>query len=407
MRPAIRVWVGATAIAVTMVAGQAVWPAYEPARLQDPSKRWAVTLSLRGEYDDNIFTTSSNQQSSVKGIIEPQVLVNFPGEQTFVGFRYGYSAVVYENRPGDQIDESHLVDVLFSHTFNPRLTLDMRDTFRRGVEPELVEVQANLPVVTRRRGDYFFNDAKGSVSYELGRRWVMTVRGNWQHWRYDDTEVGLINDRDMYQTGLGMAYALDRRTTVGLNYGYGRIEYSEPGSEDARNSESHSVYVGWVRRFTPQLSLQINGGVEAREFGDGAQQTAPVVDTSISYNYGPESAVTAGFRYSIATTEVGDFRSVDEAGLYARVGHRITPKLRVGLDALYVRDTFENPTPGAGVSAGIEETVLRLALTVSYTFTKWLYGDLAYTYDRVESDITVGDRSFERNRVSLGLRLTY
>ncbi len=407
MRLPFRAGLGWTLFALTSLAVRSGWSAYEPARLQDPSKRWAVTVSLRSEYDDNIFTTSSNRESSVKGIIEPQVLINIPSEQTFLGLRYGYGAAYFADRPGDQVDESHVVDFLFSHTFNPRLTLDARDTFRRGIEPELVEVQGNVPIITRRRGDYFYNMLNGTVSSDLGRRWTVSLGGDWAYWRYDDSETVAVNDRDIYQASLGTAYALDRRTSVGVNYRFTRVDYVQPGTNDTRNSDSHSVFLSWVRRFTPQFSLQVNAGQETREFGDGTQQSAPTAEATATYNYGPESAVSAGFRYSIATTEVGQFRSVDEAGLYARVGHRITPKFRVGLDAVYVRDTFENPTPGAGLAGGLEEDVLRFAFSMSYAFTKWLYGDFSYTYDRVDSDIPTAERTFDRNRVSLGLRLTY
>ena len=71
---------------------------------------------------------------------------------------------------------------------------------------------------------------------------------------------------------------------------------------------------------------------------------------------------------------------------------------------VYAINSFENPTvPGA--STGLHEYDLGLGLNLGYEFTRWCSAEASYNYDVVYSFLPGG--GFERNRVALGLRLTY
>lgn len=392
---------------ICLTAANPALALYEPDRLQDPSRRWAVSLALREGYDDNIFTTKTNTQSSATTTIEPQLLLNIPMEQTFLGLRYRYGAVYYADRSGNQVDQYHTVDLLFSHTFTPRLVLDVQDEFRFGVEPELVSVQNNVESVTRRRGDFLFNNLTGKLGYNLTRRWTMSVGGGWEYWRFDDSNEATTNDRDSYDATVSAVYAIDPRTTIGGNYRYEQVDYTA-ATNDVRNSHSHIAFVSVARRFNPKLTLQVFGGAELREFSGGTQETSPVANIEMTYDYGPANAATAGFRYELSTTEVGSFRNIQAEVFYVRAVHRITPKLRVEGNVSYVYSTFQNPTT---ILTPAPDTEYRLyfELDVTYDFTRWCHVDLSYILDKVDSNLPVeiADQSFDRNRVSLGLRMTY
>lgn len=391
-----------TALA-SLAAVATTWAAYEPVKLPDSSRRWSVTLTTRGEFDDNIDTSASNERSSWKGIVEPQLQVNAPFDQTFVGFRYQYRAVYFERRESEPVDQEHLADLTLAHTVNPRLQLDLREQLRRGVEPELIEERTGDQFIRRRQGDYLYSSLNGGLSYNLSQRWTTSVRGGWDLWDYDRADSS-INDRDVYRGTVAVNYGLDRRTAAGLGYQFYHVGYDVPGTNDQRNSDSHIVYLSGVRRFNPQLSGQTNVGLELREFGDGANDLGPWVDASLTYNYGPQSAATLGFRYSITTTEVGTFRSADSADIYGQITHRVTAKILVSGTATVSLDSFSNPVGPVGDDSFTEE-ILSLAVAARYQFTRWLSGDVRYNFDQVTSDFA--GRDFVRNRVSIGCRLVY
>ncbi len=385
--------------------------AYEPELLPDSSKHWAINVGLRGEYDDNIFTVHTNTTSSFKSIVEPQVLVNLPSDRNFVGLRYSYRMIYYENRPGTQIDQEHQGVFLFSHTFTPRLTLDVNDRVVRGLEPELNQPTLGNPVVLRQRGDYLDNNLNGTLSYNLSRRWVVSLNGGWELWNYDVTEVATNNNRNIYQGTLSLLYALDQRTTLGVNYGYTRIDYEHSGASNERNADSHSGYVTLIRRFTPKFSVKLDSGAEWREFGNNNQQVSPLVDGSMTYNYAPRSSATLGLRYSLETTEVSLYRTSDSLSLFGHIDHSITPKLFVGGNVIFSFDSFgskiQSAVPIPGLPSNPQETSLSAGLSLRYSFTHWCSGEANYTFDLVNVNSGLLGSSFDRDRASLGLRLTY
>jgi hypothetical protein len=389
----------------TVLPVRPVRAVYNPFPLPDPSRRWGASLASQIGYDDNINTTLSGKKDSLTSHFEPQLIVNFPQEQTFLGLRYTYGATYYFECAGDQLDSSHSGEVLFSHTFSPRLSLDLRDRVVRGIAPELVETAAGVPLITRRRGDYLYNDLGGTLSYGLGSRWSVFAGGGWQLWNYDDQLMATENDRNGYRGMLSVAYAFRPRTSFGFGYEFQETDYRTPGVRNARNTQSHIAYGTIIERFNPKLTLQLNGGLQLSEFGDGTSDSAPWASASATYNYAPESALTAGFSYQISTTEVGAYRSADTASGFLRIEHHFTKKVRASANAAFSVSTFSNPTPGFFLRSGLEERGLFLGLNLTYEFSRWLSANAGYTFDQVVSD--VAGRAYDRNRFSLGLRFVY
>jgi hypothetical protein len=116
---------------------------------------------------------------------------------------------------------------------------------------------------------------------------------------------------------------------------------------------------------------------------------------------------SAGFSYSLYTSEVAAYRSSEAATMFASVNHRITPKFHGSLSGSYVIYTYQNPSPFAfpPPPSSPQEEAFQVSLGLSYFFTPWVNGNVNYYYDFVSSDL--GGRSFDRNRASLALRFLY
>lgn len=391
--------------------------AYEPFALHDPSRRWSVNVGAREGYDVNVNTSSTQPESSSYTAIDSQLLVNFPQERTFMGLRYTYGATYYPDRIGPKVSQAHTADILFSHTFSSRLTLDAQDQVRRGVEPGLIEIQAGVPVELRRKGDFFYNGASTTLSCNLSRRWTSAVSAGWQFWRYDDASSARDNDRDRYYGSVTGSFFVDPQTSIGAQYQYADTAYRlstfvvvppffiQVIPPEVRSSQSHIGSLLFVHRFNPQLSLQINGGLELQEFGDGTSSSAPSVASSVSYNYAPESALTVGFTYGLTTTDLAQFRNTESAYVFLQVGHRLTRKLRLTGTAAYNHAVFQNPTVFIPPPVPQAEDSMQLSLNANYFLTPWCSADLDYNYQRVDSEFP--GRTFDRNNASLGVRVAY
>jgi Putative beta-barrel porin 2 len=400
---------------------QGVWELTAPT---DPSRSWSVNLSTGIGYDDNVNTTSTKKQGSLTGNVEPQLLVSMPRERTTLGLRYTYDATYYSQRVGSSIVESHVADATLAWRITPRLNASFSDSVRRGLDPGLVERQPTVGgppqvIIVQQRGDYLYNSTNARLSYDLTRRWTVSISGGWDLWSYDVAAVATNNNLNSYNTLLSADYLVDPRTYVGANYQYSTAQYDNPGPGNARNSEGQAGYISFVRQFNPQLSGQLNAGVELRTFGTGTNstaQTAPTFSASLVYNYGPENSLIGAISYDLSTTEVGAYRSTDSLSVSLQAHHQFTRKLQLTVNGAYIQSTFQNPTPGffvidphtglpAPPASGLVEDAFQGNLSLYYSFQTWIAADLSYTYDTVTSQLQ--GRSFDRNRVGITLRLKY
>ncbi len=200
---------------------------------------------------------------------------------------------------------------------------------------------------------------------------------------------------------------LSPRTFVGVGYRYTIVDYVNPGTNDARNSTAHELYLIFSHVFNPRLSFTANAGVDLQEFGDGTKDTAPSANVAVNYRYSDRATASLGFRYGITTTEVGLFRSTDSATLYGTANYQFTPNFSASLSGLYSQATFGNLQPGVIVigTPPQNEDTYRASLSLLYQFPRYVNLGLSYTYEDVTSDFP--GRSFNRNRVTLRVDIRY
>ena len=394
-----------------LLCGTVAHAVFEPSPLSDPSRRWAISAAASGGYDDNIFDSPSdspNKKSSATSVLESKFYVNYPMDQTFLGLRYAYNAIYYWDRSGgDPWDQSHVADFIFSHRFNPRLQLDLTDNFRRGLSPELVNIANGTPYISQQQGDYFYNYLNAALTYNISRLWTLTITTGWETWSYDNPAVVYGNDRNVYSPGIGLNYTLSPSTTLGIEFHEGIVDYSNPGANDAQNSHSETVYLTLMHQFNPQLSGQINVGGSVAEYGDGTGNSSPYASGSVTYRYAVNGTATLGTSYFLYTSDQNGFRSAETLATFLQVNQSLTPKLTATLGLNYIHSLLSNPDPTIAPTVAGEPSsdAWRLNLGLSYACTHWFSLDLNYSFDTVTSQIP--GNSFDRNRVSAGVRFTY
>lgn len=374
----------------------------------DPSRNWSVQIESGLGYDDNTDTASKKKDSSASINLEPQVQLRWPGQQTSARLQYIYRLLQYTNRDNADQQQSHIVDLSVSHAFTPRLSVTVYDTFRRGIEPELVENS----IVTRQRGDFNFNNVGGSVGYQFSPRWSAGLSPNWEILEYDETAIATNDNRQTFGVNAYANYAVTPRLFVGGNYRYSFTEYTAGSStNESRDVDSQALFATVIYRYKPQVALQLSAGAQLAGFADESSDLSPYVSLTGSYNVGAKTTASAGFTYSIALTEVAQYRSSDQASWFVNLRHQITTKFSTSVDALYVMSTlnnlnpdFKSPFPGITPPTR-SESVIRFGCNLRYDFTRWASLSLNYNHDQADSEIK--GRSYDRNRYSLNLRLIY
>jgi predicted porin len=380
---------------------------YLPSQLPDPSRRWSISVALQEGYNDNTSNSSDHRRGSSYTRFEPKLYLNYPMDQTFLGLRYTYQLYHFPNRvDSGQVDQNHILDLLYSHRFTPRLTLDVNDSLRRGIAPELTSTIGGVERIERSRGDYWFNALSGGLTYSASHRWTLALSQAWETWRYDEKDIADGSDHDGFTTSASATYTLDPVSSVGLNARYSCALYRKPGDKHERNSQSEAVFLSYTHLFTPVLGLNLAGGASFNEFGDDHHSTSPYFSLSLSYTYLPDCTLSFIAGYSFYDTDVTGYRSSDSLSLSAQLAHRLSRKCRVTLSAAYIRSQYGNRTEEIiGGPSDPADNAVRVGLSASYGFTRWLSLDMSYAYERVWSDFD--NRDYWRNSVGAGLRVTF
>jgi len=433
----------------------------------DNSKIWSVAASLRGFYDDN-YTTAPNatKRDSFGASISPSVSIKIPMDQTTLGFRYIYGATWYADRQdivggSDAWDQSHQFDLLFSHAFNPRFSLDVSDSFVISQEPELINPTGPVAFPYRSEGDNIRNHGEITLNGGITKRLSFVVGYQNTFYDYENSGVtfvpgfptvvdgslsGLL-DRIEHEVLFNLRYQVLPKTVLVGGYNYKQVDYTSdefianaqtnpfgpdlPVKSDVRNSRSHIIYGGVDQNFTKDLILRVRAGAEfvdkynskvagvtngapvgafptiLKDDSDNTT-TSPWGNISLSYNYLPGSSVQVGFTHSRSQTDVvtpdaktGRVTSDQETSLlYGTIYHRFTPKLNGRFTAQWQDSEFYG-----GLNDGEREDYYDLGINFSYSFTQHFSGEVGYNYSKLDSDAP--GRDFDRNRVYLGVTAAY
>jgi hypothetical protein len=388
---------------------------------QELSKSYSVSLALRGFYDDNYLTQSSNLADETFGYeISPAVALNFPLEQTYIGLSYVYSFRYFEARRGSdgKDDQSHIFNLLLNHAFSGRYKLALSDSFVIAQEPEVLDPNPTITNPIRTIGDNIRNQV--SINFTAGLTPVLDLVLGYANTYWDFEEDGFVGSRSALLDRLEHLFSVNLRwqalpSTVGVvGYQYGFVDYTgdDPAFSDGinlipadyRNNNSHYFFVGADHTFTPQLIGSARVGLQVTQYpddpADRSSEYNPYVEVSGTWNYNPGSFLQAGLRHSRNQTDASQALDQESTTLFGSVNHQLSPALTLSVVGQAQRSSFN------GGPADSDSDLFFLAgVNLAYRINQFLAAEVGYNYDRLDSDV-VG-RGYSRNRVYLGLRGTY
>jgi len=396
------------------------------------AKPWSVSATLRGFYDDNVNTSPHNapHQESFGFEVRPGFNLFWNLEQTSLTLGYLYSFRYYDKQPlgNDQkYDQSHTFNAAINHAFSERYLLNVSDSFVIGQEPDLLRAGDTFNTYQRIPGDNIRNYGQIKFNAQITRLFGIELGYDNAYWNYDDkggdevfpSEAGLLNRIEHYIHIDGRWQILPQTVGV-LGYRYGQVDYTADeviGQDIAtfdlykssvRNNRSHYIYVGADHSFRPDLTGTVRAGARFTDYHNephGETEISPAASASLSYTYAPESSVTVGVTHDRNATDI--FSAVDgnlttdaeSTSVFGSLYHRIMPRLYGSLTA-----QFQNSEFNGGTVNNKDERYYLVGLNIEYRFNPHFSTHAGYNYDRLDSD---GNRSFDRNRVYLGVTATY
>ncbi|WCJ61159.1 outer membrane beta-barrel protein [Fontisphaera persica] len=394
---------------------------------QETAKPWSVSASVRGFYDDNYATLRSGLRRDSFGLeVSPSVRGHIIKEMTQLYASYKFGMRYYEDRINNELDYSHLANVMLNHDFSERFRMTLYDDFVVAQEPSLLNPAQ--PVQTLRvRGSNLRNTAGAdfrarlteSVAFEPG--YSFTV--------YDYREKGngsysAILDRHEHLAKVGVRWInMLERTDGLLGYQYMYTGHTSKDTLDPtgavylspklRDTRSHYYFAGVDYSASERLTLSARAGAMTVTYRNNqSNRTSPYFDVSASYRFAEASTIQLGYKLQRMTTDLIGYTGMAPLNLtvdqlahffYARVSHTIS-RLTLNAGAQYQYGTFR----GGAVNSQ-DEGYLSVDLGASYKINPFLAAEAGYSFDWLKDyGWPAGtERDFHRNFVYIGLKATY
>ncbi|MGE9271418.1 MAG: hypothetical protein ACQKBU_11500, partial [Verrucomicrobiales bacterium] len=380
--------------------------------------KWTVGSDL--VWDDNVTPTAINPATGLPADEEDSIslgayaglsFVNISPQSTLdvyarVGVDYYFDA---PSTQSDDVVPNARVGVNYTHRFNERLRLTTRNFLSYEMEPNYAYGFAT----TRQTDPYFYWSTDNSIGYRWTERFATYTGFRLSGLDYDGNVANA--DRSTVELYNQFRYQLDPRSVLTFDY-----RYSQTDADGlAADSSSHYLLLGIEHRFSPNTILIARAGAQIRESDavNGSDGTNPFAEIALRSQINSQFSVRAFARYSAevydTTRYVGtgtydfDDRRTLRLGLTSEYNFSPMFSLFGGVD--YIPASFEDGRlvsgVGPAVSGGIDEDLINLYVGLSAKFTDYLYGTISYNYTDSDSDFT--GYTYDRNRVSLGLRAEF
>lgn len=418
------------------VGAASVHAAYTPGLTPlEQSKPWAVTVAVRGFYDDNMFSRPSDsdaKEGSFGVSVNPTVALNFALDRTLISFGYSYDFRWFEARDSNEADHIQQGKLRIAHAFSERLSIDLSDRFIYAQEGAVAIDAGPITVPGRSNGDYFRNIANVGLDAGVTERLNLSFGYRNEIWDFENHGFNSYSARLDRMEHLGTiegGWEFTPNTTGLIGFKLGDVGSRSndqilvfpegggalPVDADERDRRSYSIYAGVEHDFSQQLSGALRAGVEFVDYYNANQlvtagfeddATIPYIDGVLNWAYNPGSSLKLGVVNTMNSTDVSSALSQSSTAVYVDLTHRITPDWSFGGMLLYQNSRFEG-----GTYDGDSEQLFIAGVNFDYMISQYLSAELGYAFDLLDSDIVDvnGDdlRAFERNRVYLGLRARF
>ena len=358
---------------------------------------------VRVEYDDNINTTTdeAGKNESFKLIEELELLIDAELENTYFGLRYMPAFILYEDRPGDDTDLDHQLDVILNQSLTPRTSIRFKDTFRVSEDPALVEGD----VTVRNNNDFMYNSVNAALDTQvIPEKTTLRVDGRYAFIDYDEEQSAEANNYDNASAGIDLIQQLTPSSTMSLETRVSTFDYDD----DLRDSDAVQLGLGGSMVFSPKVQGDMRVGYQTRESDNAleADSDSGYLSGNMVFLPAEKSRISIGAAISEDKSPTSQFVSQDRLRLFGSYVQGLTARLSLTLSGAWSEGKFDaaDATSEEAAENDGDETSVRLSTTLSYKIGTQNWLELSYQYVELDSEVRVGE-NYDRNRASLGWKI--
>jgi hypothetical protein len=395
------------------------------------SNTWAEfkitpSISLREEYDDNIYLTADDEEADFITSIYPSVSLSYITNLLRLSLDFGFNFRFYAHNP-DENDTDSTQTAKLEATIAPYkdiFFIRLFDEYKRVAIDEREQVALDNSLVNMTDSNNFMinpyfviplsGTLKTNIGYTYNNQWYKEESG-------DNTTEHIFN--------AALTKELSSRLAASLSYAYVIHDAEETEDYNGEDYNRHEASVGLNYQVTQKLSLSGSYGRAWFDYERRDDEDTNFWDTSARYQLTERISLTAGYSRS--------FEDSVDAGTYVSDAVRVSitrqSEIPVTVSVFkqksdYLSDDREDKSTGVTVSAGYQITPrITGNLTGSYTdyeflpegedVTRYSAGpslnyalnittvSLGYTYNYNNSTVDVND--YKNNIIWLQTRFTF
>ena len=410
-----QLFTGALAIAaISSVSAQGLYDIAPNDDAQESSPiKWTAGVSFG--YDDNVTPTAlsgagfEDDVTYVSAYVGASLVSITPQTTWDVFARIG--GQLYFDAPaatGDDIFGQGRLGINWAHRVSERLRFSSRNYVAYELEPDY-----NYGVsLDRQIGEYLHYQTDNAVGYRWSERFAtytgFKIRG------VDYQGDASANDRLIYELYQQFRYRASEQTVWTLGYRYGWTDTEGT----AGNSTNHIVNLGIEHRFSPNSVLALKAGIQMRDVDNGKSGNSPFFEAAIRTRMNEQFSFRAFTRYSTEDYGTSFPNYTYDNNNTLRVGvsadYVVSPDLTLHAGLNYIMTDMEDgrfKAPATGTVSDLEQDLMNLYLGFSYKVNDGVY--VTGSYNWTDSDasggngVTATQRTYERNRASLGVRVNF
>lgn len=367
-------------------AGGALGPAFLPPVPVRGPLVFYPTLTLTGEYNDNIFLDNSRRRSDYIAAATPALSLFL--ESTTYRWAMGYSFTAEKYWEHSELDEVFQRQTFFiegSHRVGPRVTLTLSNVFVESKDTN----PAGAQVIAIGRRTSRTNTFNPGLIWQFAPRTSLTIGVGYQLQRFDGPDA---LDSDIYRVYADINHDFTARFSGLVGYEGRYIDV-----QGQQGTHTHTARFGMTYRFTPFLTASVIAGPTVI-ITDHDTTVTPFVSANLIQAFGWGSlSVYANRSVGTAgglgdTTENTSFGLIFQAAVLRRFVFEIAPRYSI--------------SESVGSNA-VDVHSLSVDLRAAYRFTDWLAAVGGYRFFQQTSDSTTASiaRDVDQHRVFLGLQL--
>ena len=292
-----------------------------------------------------------------------------------------------------------------------RVSERLRFTSRSFVSYELEPDYSNGLSTDRQLDEYLLYQTDNAVGYRWSERFGtytgFTIRG--VNYGSDSSS----NDRFISTLYNQLRYRSTEQTNYTLDYRYSWTDASGTASD----STNHYILLGIEHRFSANSVLAAKAGVQMRDTDNGgADGDSPFAELAIRTRVNDQFSVRAFSRYSVEDYGTSFIGSTYDTNNTLRVGintdYIVSPQLTLHGGINYVITDMEDGRFVTGASiADLDQDIININLGFSYKIDEGMFVTGSYNWTDSEGKGGIlgsaAQRTYERNRASLGMRLEF